>query len=191
MTGRRPQTILPYHGIAISKIVCDFKDKTYKAVREPASHRQRRRSVSVGAHRPMDTCTESLSARRHKGAGAAAIVAGGGARRPPRPPSGGTTLTAEPLLLYSHQRKGEIVGEYGQVGSPSRHTVAQWRRRRSGARAAREAAGGERSVARSVARAVEIARDCTRVGAGRRPSRAALARCGCAPCAVVGPKLNP
>lgn len=164
-----------------------------KRIREPASHRQRRaRSVSARTgqwtHR---TCTESLSARRHKGAGAAAIVAGGGARRPPRPPSGGTTLTAEPLLLYSHQRKGEIVGEYGQVGSPSRHTVAQWRRRRSGARAAREAAGGERSVARSVARSVEIARDCTRVGAGRRPSRAALARCGCAPCAVVGPKLNP
>ena len=136
------------------------------------------------------TCTESLSARRHKGAGAAAIVAGGGARRPPRPPSGGTTLTAEPLLLYSHQRKGEIVGEYGQVGSPSRHTVAQWRRRRSGARAAREAAGGERSVARSVARSVEIARDCTRVGAGRRPSRAALARCGCAPSRVLSSGRN-
>lgn len=188
MTGRRPQTILPYHGIAISKIVCDFKDKTYTRAGISSAAQG---SVSVGAHRPMDTCTESLSARRHKGAGAAAIVAGGGARRPPRPPSGGTTLTAEPLLLYSHQRKGEIVGEYGQVGSPSRHTVAQWRRRRSGARAAREAAGGERSVARSVARSVEIARDCTRVGAGRRPSRAALARCGCAPCAVVGPKLNP
>jgi hypothetical protein len=106
--------VLPCHGVLGGsgrhgrrlKRRCSLRSNCPGGAAEGGRSRRGRASGADDAHAGVSSAISNPPPKL--GAGAAASVAGGGTRRPPRPPSGGTTLTAEPLLLYSHQ--GRVCG---------------------------------------------------------------------------------